>query len=304
MLALAGARCRKNETAVKETGITVIAECKGAPGYLAQAGFMPGKPFGFSVAEKGTTGLSLVQFQGPGVPYKQFRLPGWDIAGHLGAVVTDKGGSSYLIPRPFINTLKNDPVKQNTIYKVDSETGKMTAYIELPSEKQPHVGNPYGLLGLVFDCESDLLYASSVAGSGLNEETGSIYAIRTDGEPKVIATLSGVDAMGIGLCYLDSKKMLFFGKARSSEVYSIALNADGSFESEPLKVLSLEKLGDRGDDKPRKIRFDARGNMHVSGIGFNFNLANSADKQENIYTFQYDPGSKQWRLLNVRKGIL
>jgi len=298
------AGCRKNKTEVNQAGITVIAECKGAPQYLSRAGFLPGKPFGFSVAEKGTTGLSLVQFAGPGVSYKQFRLPGWETAGHLGAVVTDQSGNSYVIPRPFISTLKNDPAKQNTIYKVDTQMGSMAAYIELPSENASHTGNPYGLLGLAFDCENDLLYASSVAGSSVTRETGSIYAIRTGDDPEIIATLAGVDAMGIGLAYLDGQKKLFYGKARSSDVYSIGLNAGGTFEGEPVKALSLEALGDRGDDKPRKIRFDARGYMHVSGISFNFNLANSADKQENIYQFQYDPGNRKWVLMGIRKGIL
>ncbi|WP_143061592.1 hypothetical protein [Dyadobacter sp. SG02] len=301
---LGNAGCRKNETTINETGITVIAECKGAPGYLPRAGFLPGKPFGFSVAEKGTTGLSLVQFPSPGVPYKSFRLPGWDAAGHLGAVVTDRLGNSYVIPRPFINTLKNDPGKQNTIYKVDSQTGEMSAYITLSSEKQPHSGNPYGLMGLAYDCETDILYATSVAGSDVREEAGSIYAISIGSGPEVIATLAGIDAMGIGLCYLDGQKALFVGRARSSEIYSLTLSPDGGFEGEPVKTLTLETLGDRGDDKPRKIRFDTRGNMLVSGISFNFNLANSADKKENIYTFGYDAAVRQWRLLNIRKGVL
>ncbi len=304
LLSVMATGCRKYKNEINQTGITVIAECKGAPQYLPRAGFLPGKPFGFSVAEKGVTGLSLVQFAGPGVSYKQFRIPGWETAGHLGAVVTDRSGNSYVIPRPFINTLKNDPAKQNTIYKVDSQTGSMAAYIELPSENPPHSGNPYGLMGLAFDCENDLLYASSVAGSKAAQESGSIYAIRTGDSPEIIATLAGVDAMGIGLSYLDGQKKLFYGKARSSDVYTIGLNAGGAFEGEPVKALSLEALGDRGDDKPRKIRFDARGYMHVSGISFNFNLANSADKQENIYQFQYDAANQKWTLMSIRKGIL
>lgn len=292
--------CGKKE--VNETGITKLKECKGAPGYLGRAGFVPGKPFGFSVAERGVTGLSLIQFPAKGVPYKSFRLPGWEAAGHLGAVVTDKEGNSFVIPRPFVNTLKNDPLKQNTIYKVHTRTGEMTPYIQLEPMRAVNPNNPFGLLGLALDCENDLLYASSVAGSDAANEAGSIYVIRLGEKPEVITTLSGVDAMGVGISYFNDEKYLFFGKARSSEVYRIQLTGKGEFVGQPVPVLTLSFLGDRGDDKPRKIRFDARGNMLVAGISFNFNLANSPDKQETIYTFHYQQG--KWLLISIQKGIL
>lgn len=284
--------------------MSIIPECKGVPKYIVQAGFLPGKPFGFSVSEKGVTGLSLIQFPGKGVSYKQFRMPDWDNAGHLGAVITDKEGNNFVIPRPFINTLKNDPAEQNIIYRVDSRTGAMKMYIQLPSVRPANDRNPFGLMGLVLDCESDIMYASSVLGSDADHETGSIYAIRTGDQPEVLASLSGLDAMGLGICYFNGDKYLLFGKARNSEVYKIALNPKGGFKGEPEKLLSLALLGDRGDDKPRKIRFNNKGEMMISGINFNFNLANSPDKQENIYSFQFDPATTQWRLVNIRKGIL
>lgn len=296
--------CGNQNEHVNEVGVTVVSECKGIPAYLSRTGFVPGKPFGYSVAEKGATGLSLIQFPGKGVPYKLFTLPSWSIAGHLGAVTTDAEGNSYVIPRPFVNTLRNDPLMQNIIYKVDSQTGTMAEYIRLESEKPPHTGNPYGLMGLFFDCEANILYASSVVGSTASEELGTVYAISLGSEPTVKATLMGFDAMGLGICYVDGKKKLFMGKARNSDVYSIDLDADGGFEGEPVPILTLEGLGDRGDDKPRKIRFDSQGNMVIGGVSFNFNLANSADRNENIYSYQYDPASGQWVLGNIKKGIL
>lgn len=285
--------------------LSILPECKGVPKYFPQAGFLPGKPFGFSIAEKGVTGLSLVQFPINGVPYKQFRMPEWDKAGHLGAVITDKEGNNFVIPRPFINTLKNDPADQNIIYKIDTHTGKMQPYIQLPSERSvENTQNPFGLMGLVLDCETDIIYASSVLGSSADIEAGSIHAISTGDQPEVLATLSGLDAMGLGIYYFKGQKYLIFGKARNSDVYRIALNDKGGFKGEPEKMLTLELLGDRGDDKPRKIRFNNKSEMMVSGINFNFNLANSPDKQENVYSFQFDPATENWRLVNIQKGIM
>lgn len=295
--------CENKNEEEEKTGVSIIEECKGMPGYISAAGFVPGKPFGFSVAEKGVTGLSLIQFPGKGVRYKMFRLPSWEAAGHLGAVITDKNGNSYVIPRPFINTLKNNPEDQNTIYKINTADGQMQEYIRLKPAKAPGPVNPFGLMGLVFDCENEIIYASSVAGSDAGQEQGCIYAIQTGDDPKVIATLTGVDPMGVGVCYFNGRKSLFYGKARSSEIYSIELSPDGSFAGDPEKVLTLALLGERGDDKPRKIRFDNHGNLIASGVSFNFNLANSADKLENIYTFQYNLQTGIWDLRNIRKGI-
>lgn len=283
----------------KGPGVGVIEECKSPPRYLPRAGFMPGKDFGFSIAESGTTGLSLVQFARKGVPYKRFAFPSWSVAGHLGAVVTDKSGNCYVIPRPFINTLGNEPKDQNILYKVDTETGEMTPFVDLPSLKPASQENPYGLLGLVLDCETDLLYASSVMGSERLNPEGSIYAISPEGD--VVSRFTHLDAMGVGLAYLNGKKYLFFGSARTSEVFQLELDKKGRFVGQPVKVLSLKNLGERGDDKARKIRFSKTGDMIVSGISFNFNLANSPDRLENVYTFRY-MGENGWKLIGMVKG--
>jgi hypothetical protein len=277
----------------------MISECKSPPKYLPKAGFQPKRDFGFSVAESGATGLSLVQFPRNGAPYKRFSFPSWSDAGHLGAVVTDKHGNCYVIPRPFINTLRNDPKLQNIVYKVDTETGDMKPFVELPSIRPVSPDNPYGLLGLALDCESDLLYASSVLGSDRLNVSGSIYAISPEG--KVVSTLTHVDAMGVGIGYLNGQKNLFYGNSRSSEVFRVALDQEGRFVGQPIHVLTLQHLGDRGDDKPRKIRFNTRGEMVVSGISFNFNLANSPEKLENVYNFRYSK-EQGWVLNGMAKG--
>jgi hypothetical protein len=294
--------CQSVQKGGHEVGITALAECKKMPKYIQQAGFLPGKPFGFSVAEKGVVGLSLVQFPSVGVSYKRFSLPSWSAAGHLGAVVTDQNGNNYVAPRPFINTLKNDPEKQNIIYRVDGVSGLMAEYIKLPIGSHP-VAQPFGLMGLTYDCESEVLYASSVSGSDTNKERGSIYAIQTNRDATIQAVLSDLDAMGVGVAYFEGRKNLFYGKARSSDIYRIELDKKGGFVGQPIFVNSIALLGDRGDDKPRKIKFDAAGNMVVSGVVFNFNLSNSADFYENLYTFQWRSDQKEWELIHYKKGL-
>ncbi|HEY0261920.1 MAG TPA: hypothetical protein VGB95_02765 [Chitinophagales bacterium] len=282
-----------------------ILDCKGLPEYFNQTKFLVNRPFGFSVAEKNTIGLAFVQFPTNENPRRIFRFPSWDTAGYLGAVVTDKQGNSYVTPRPFINTLNNEPAKQNTIYKVNSDNGEMYPFIELTKGCQQNFNtNPYGLMGITYDCETNILYASSIFGSEIDNECGSIYAIKLVNEGRVIDTISGIDAIGIGIVYINGKKKLFYGKARTSDIYEIGLNSNGTFLGQSRWGLSILGLGIRGDDKARKIYFDTKGDLLISGINFNFNLANQDSVIEYIYRFRYNQLVAHWEFVNIEKGQL
>ena len=106
--------------------------------------------------------------------------------------------------------------------------------------------------------------------------------------------------MGCGLAYMAEEKRLFFGKARTPEIYSIAVTNEGKFISEPRLELSLSDLGPRGDDRARKIRFNAQGQMVIQGVSFYFNLTAPTEKQETTYLFRYDAMRQRWLLEGVQ----
>lgn len=278
-------------------------DCKGLPKYLNKTRFSLNSPFGFSVGEKESIGLSLVQFATNESAKKIFRFPSWDIAGYLGGVVTDKDGNSYVIPRPFINTLNNDPAKQNIIYKVRTDDGLMQPLISLSEGYLQNINeNPYGLMGLTYDCETELVYASSIYGSDIDNERGVIYSIKTGESVKVVDKATNIDAIGLGIAYVNNKKYLFYGCARNSDIYHIEISKEGVFVRQSQKALSIQGLGTRGDDKPRKIRFNDKGEMLISGMNFNFNLANQDSATEHIYRFKYNDSTSRWQLVGVEEG--
>jgi outer membrane protein assembly factor BamB len=183
--------------------------------------------------------------------------------------------------------------KQNIIYKVDSRTAEMAPFVKIPAPPVANNKNPYGLLGLYFDCSAKILYASSIYGSDEHDERGVIYAIDPK-TGKVMDSYKGIDAMGLCVGGITGQKKLYIGSSRTTNVYSIELLKNGKFTGSLNQEFSLDMLGPRGDDKARKIRFDINGTMLVSGIEFNYNLAAVTEKQETLYRFRYNNEEKKW----------
>ena len=206
-----------------------------------------------------------------------------------------------LPPAPFINVLNNPVEKQNTIYKIDAVTGEMNEFMQIPLPDSLNRNNPYGVLGLLYYCEGNILYASSIAGSDRHVIRGGIYAIDIKTK-QIIDRISQTDAIGMGISYITEERRLFFGTGRNSDIYSVTLKENGKFSGKPELVFSLEGLGPRGDDKVRRIRTDAIGNLLVYGIEFNYNLIAPREKPETLYEFVYNPEQKKWFCRSIQSG--
>jgi hypothetical protein len=272
--------------------------CQGYPAYLKKL-YPANSGFAFSTTESQKKGLWLVN------PLKDMNDSSrkvyqditWKMGGWLGPLLTDKSGNIWCAPVPVVNVLDNPTKEQNNLYRVIPETGKMELFIKLPGAENENIENPYGILGLAYNCEANKLYVSSVAGSNRKVQKGKVYCINIE-EKKIESTLDCGDVFGMGVNYKDGYRKLYFGSARNSDVFAIALNEDGTFNGEPQKVISLEGLGLRGDDKVRRIKEDNKGNLIISGIEFNFNLTAPTEKQETIYNFSYNINTENWEYKN------
>jgi hypothetical protein len=274
-------------------------ECKRQPAFIKALGFNPDRS-ALSTSEKKNIGLALIEFNKPGDTSnggrKIYRHPSWKIGGWLGPIQLDPNGNCFTGSVPVINLLDNPPAKQNMIYRVDAQSGEMKVFAALPAAENISVTNPYGILGFTYLCESNTLYVSTVQGSTREKENGFIYALDAN-TGKIIDKMPGADVLGMGISYTNGKRMLYFGSARTPDVFSMQLTKEGKFSSKPQLAFSLTGMGARGDDKARKIRFDKNGNMQVFAIEFNYNLTAPTEKQESIFTFTWDDALKKWVLL-------
>lgn len=292
LLLLTSCNEKMDEEEVLQIGIT---PCQQQPRFLSTTGLNP-KRAALSTSEKRIKGLVLVQLPENAADTagrKTWQHPGWSNFGYMGSITTDENGNAYTAPIPVINTLDNPKEKQNIIYKVESATGEMKPLVDLIMPEKMGNENVFGLLGLFYDCHAKILYAASVAGSARDKENGIIYAV----DPvsgKITDQLKGNDAIGLCVGGITGQKRLYFGSARTPDIYSVELTKDGSFTGAAKKEFTLDMLGPRGDDKARRIRFDKNGNLIIFGVEFNYNLTAPTEKQETVYRFRYDEEEKKW----------
>ncbi len=273
-------------------------ECKKNPPFISKFGYKPAFSY-LSTSDERTMGLVLIESTQAGkvnAPvYKQMQHPSWKTGGWLAPILISSAGDIYTSPAPFINIFNNPISNNNTIYKVDAITGIMDIFYKLPNADSINTENPFGIIGMALLCETNTLYVSSLAGSKRHKEMGHIYAIDLS-KRKIIDQLNNIDAMGMGISFVTGKRKLYFGTGRNSDVMEITLNKKGAFSGKPKLAFTLENLGDRGDDKVRKIRPDERGNLVINAMEFNYNLIPQREKQVNTYLFYWNEEQKKWFL--------
>jgi hypothetical protein len=274
--------------------------CKLVPPFVGRLGFNPKKSY-FSTSEKRTMGLVLLEAVDPlhlqAGTTKKYQDSSWKKAGWLAPIQLDDHGNVFTGPAPFINVLNNPAADQNTIYRIDGQTGTMAPFVKLPLPDSVTDQNPYGIIGLIYLCESGSLYVSTIAGSNRNYEKGVVYQVNAV-TGKTEDKLTGMDVLGMGIAYTSNERRLFFGKARTPDVYSIALDKKGGFSGKPQLEFSLRGLGARGDDKVRRVKTNKDGSLEVYGMEFNFNLVAPSEKQETVYLFVYNETQKKWVFSN------
>jgi hypothetical protein len=274
--------------------------CRIQPPFTQRLGF--GRSTLLSTAERTVKGLILIEPAPAGQAPRTYQHPSWTVGGYLGPNAFDAKGNLYVAPSPRVSLSDNPPEKQNTIYKVDGETGEMTAFITLPPAAPITLRNPYGVMGLTYDCETNSLYASSVAGSTRSDMVGRIYKIDMN-TGQVASQLDNLDAIGVGVFNTPQGKRLYMGSARTQDVLSVPLTPQGDFAGTPQVEFSLEGLGPDGSDKARKISFDKANQMLVNGTKFNYNLAPPpAQQRPTTYRFGYNPAGDGWSFLDASAG--
>jgi hypothetical protein len=287
--------CLLQTSCKEETVNAADYTCKALSPFVKNTGLDPARS-AFSTSETRIMGLVLKEFSNNNsVPAKIYQHSSWKMGGWLSPIQIDKFGNIYTAPAPFISVLDNPIKNQNTIYKVNGTDGVMTEFIKLPMPDSLTNRNPFGIVSIAFNCKKNILYVSSVAGSTAQKEMGCLYVIDLE-KKAIVDKITGMDFFGIQLVVADDKLRLLSGSTRNSNIYSIKINGNGRFASQPEIVASIEGLGLRGDDKVKKIIFKGDGQIQVKGLEFNYNLIAPTEKQESTFNFIYDMDLQKWAL--------
>src|SRR5262249_40141377 len=147
------------------------ADCQRLPDFVKTIGFK--RPAIDTTGDR-TLGLVLLDAAASHPAEHTYQHPSWSTAGYLGSHIQDKYGNIYVTPAPRVDLLHNPPELQDRVYRVDTRSGELKEYVELPSPQSPSQHNPFGAMGLAYDCQTDSLYVSSLAGSTRTTELGRI----------------------------------------------------------------------------------------------------------------------------------
>ncbi len=267
--------------------------CRGQPGFAQTLGFSPQALVSTSQTEP--VGLAVIDIGPNGQPSRTYQDPTWDDAGWLGYVTFDGAGNLYVYPAPRESLTDNPPEKANIVYKVDGVTAQMTSLITLTAAAPNSPENPFGILGMTFDCDLNSLYVSTVAGSARASEVGKIVQVPLNAIGEA-ATFPDVDAFGLSVYNWPDGKRLYYGLARTPDIYSIGLDENGNFVGEPQYELSMLDPNFRA----WRIRFEQNGTMTVRGLEFDFNLIATSERREVAYQFRRNTESGGWEEVSAQ----
>ncbi|MEX1021139.1 MAG: hypothetical protein WDZ49_15880 [Litorilinea sp.] len=291
----------REDNAAKNSVIEVqgTAGCRRQPAFVRQLSSSQQAVLGTAIP--GYIGLAIYD-PGVGDEPRIYQHPSWDDAGNLGPYIIDGQGNLYVAAVPFTSSELNPLEAQNTLYKIDSLTGELTLYLELPAAQPPSEFNPYGVVGMGLDCSTESLYVASLAGSMPTDEVGRIF--RVDIKTGQIADqIDGVDAMGVGVGVLpDGERRLFYGLARTSEVRSLRLDEAGNFAADldARQEFILAILpGGGSNDRAQRINFDEHGAIQVKGVEFNYSLQVSGQPSVTTYRLRYLVDTQKWEVLDI-----
>ncbi len=227
----------------------------------------------------------------------------WTESGYIGAFDRDNKGNIYVAPMPYVSLLKNPPEKQNQIYQIDAKTAKMSLFMKLPTQNPPNPKNPFGTMGLYYDCDTQSLYVSSLAGSLPMQERGVIYQIDVRTK-KILSTLENVDAIGVGIFNTKKGKRLYYGSARNSHLYSVELDERGHFKGDKKYEVSLSQVKGGDTTVIKKVQFSQIKNkiiMTLKEVEFGFRLTAENNPNKKKYAFELDKVNSKWLFQGIRR---
>ena len=249
--------------------------------------------------------IDTAQSRFPGVVVREvkaqqrlYRHPSWQMSGHTASTVMDSQGNIYVIPVPSVGLDTNPLAKRNTLYRIDAQTGVMSEFMALPLPEDDGKRNPFGTVGLAFDCDTNSLYVSSVAGSTPREQKGVIYQIDVQART-ILSQYKATDAIGLAVFNFANEKRLYFGSARTASLASISLDAKGGFFGPAKFELSLLDIKNGRGFPARKIRFaQSRSGqyfMQVKDGKFDCRPNAETAQAHQGYHLKLDEGTQQWR---------
>ena len=281
----------------KQFNIGLVNSCRKVPAFIRQLNMQ--QPAIDSKGQGHAGGLLIRDI----ATRQTWQHPSWKQSGYLAAFDRDSLGNLYVAPLPYVSLQQNPPADQNQIYKIDAKTAQMSLFMKMPSVEIPNIKNPFGTMGLFYDCDTNSLYVSSVAGSTPHKEKGIIYQIDL-ATNKVVSQFKQTDTIGIGVFNTLKGKKLYYGSARAPHIYSINLDEKGHFISDEKYEFSLSTIQGGDTTVAKKIQFTNQKGQYVLTVKeteFGFRLLAENNLNRKKYHFSYSLADDKWSYVSSSK---
>lgn len=243
------------------------------------------QPIAIDLSQKQHKGLAFLY----GKNLSKFvHLKTWKKFDYFSTYALDPKGNMYLSPMPFISVNQNTFEFQKNIYKLDTNSGKLSIWMTL-DEVKAGGNNPFGVIALAYDCDDHTLWVSAIDETSYDVSRGIIYHIDIKLK-KILERVDGVDALSLTLVKSDKGKQLLFGGARENTLYTL--------DTKTLKVTKLFELSN-SDEHIRKIKVRGQNLLELQTIPFSYTLIaeTSGGTNRNYYGLKWDDRNASWSLL-------
>ena len=218
----------------------------------------------------------------------------WRRFDHFSSYILDPKGNMYLTPMPYITIEPNTFKFQKSLYKLDSNSGKLSVWMTI-DEVKAGANNPFGLIALDYDCDDNTLWVSAIDESDYDKSRGVIYHIDVKTK-KILQRVEGFDALSVRLIESKKGKFLLTGSSRDNALYAYKIK-DRRLSTTPIKLLELPDFNQR----IRKIDIVSKNTLQLQSIPFTYTLiaetGEDSTVRENYYPKWRDSLGK-WEFMN------
>ncbi|HIC77742.1 MAG TPA: hypothetical protein EYP02_01045 [Sulfurovum sp.] len=222
----------------------------------------------------------------------------WKRFDHFSSYILDPKGHMYLTPMPYITVEPNTFEFQKSIYKLNSNSGKLDIWTTL-DEVKAGANNPFGLIALDYDCADDTLWVSAIDESSYTEAKGIIYHIDVQSK-KILQRVEVIDALSVKLLESKKGKYLLTGSARDNKLYAYEIK-NRELSSTPIELLELPDFNER----VRKINIMGKNSLRLETIPFTYTLIAETGEEQSVrenYDVKWNPNLTVWEIKNGKSS--
>ena len=249
------------------------------------------QPIAIDLSQKQYKGLAFLHGKSLS---KALHLKIWEKFDYFSTYALDPKGNMFLTPMPFISVKEKTFDFQQNIYKLDTNSGKLSVWMAL---EDVHAGsnNPFGIISLVYDCDDDSLWVSAIDETSYKVNRGVIYHIDIKSR-KIIQTTKNIDALTLQLVRSDKGKYLLVGNARKNELNALKIK-NQKLSSELLTLAILPN----SHEHIRKIKVRGQNLFELQTIPFSYTLIaeTSEGSDRKHYKLEWNKNSSIWVLENL-----